>query len=54
MAMIPSIFGGRRGNIFDPFSLDIWDPFEGFPFSTTPPFLPATDLSSFRPLPLQF
>ncbi|KAL7253301.1 hypothetical protein ACSBR1_007770 [Camellia fascicularis] len=35
MAMIPSIFGGRRSNIFDPFSLDIWDPFEGFPFSTT-------------------
>ncbi|GMP23221.1 hypothetical protein CsSME_00000904 [Camellia sinensis var. sinensis] len=27
MAMIPSIFGGRRSNIFDPFSLDIWDPF---------------------------
>ncbi|XP_065871888.1 18.1 kDa class I heat shock protein-like [Euphorbia lathyris] len=22
--------GGRRSNIFDPFSLDIWDPFEGF------------------------
>ncbi len=23
----------RRGNgIFDPFSLDLWDPFEGFPF----------------------
>ncbi|KAL7229036.1 hypothetical protein ACSBR2_007686 [Camellia fascicularis] len=35
MAMIPSIFGGRRSNIFDPFSLDIWDPLEGFPFSTT-------------------
>ncbi|CAL5363729.1 unnamed protein product [Camellia sinensis] len=26
MAMIPSIFGVRRSNIFDPFSLDIWDP----------------------------
>ncbi|XP_043690397.1 18.2 kDa class I heat shock protein-like [Telopea speciosissima] len=33
MSMIPSIFGGRRSNIFDPFSLDIWDPFEGFPFN---------------------
>ncbi|KAL7229028.1 hypothetical protein ACSBR2_007678 [Camellia fascicularis] len=26
MAMIPSIFGGRQSNIFDPFSLDIRDP----------------------------
>ncbi|CAL9777634.1 unnamed protein product [Musa acuminata subsp. burmannicoides] len=22
----------RRSNIFDPFSLDVWDPFQGFPF----------------------
>lgn len=29
MALIPSIFGGRRSNVFDPFSLDIWDPFQG-------------------------
>ncbi|KAM7498885.1 hypothetical protein LguiA_023299 [Lonicera macranthoides] len=35
MALIPSFFGGRRSNIFDPFSLDIWDPFEGFPISST-------------------
>nr|DAD23867.1 TPA_asm: hypothetical protein HUJ06_025330 [Nelumbo nucifera] len=35
MSIIPSIFGGRRSNIFDPFSLDIWDPFDGFPFNTT-------------------
>ncbi|KAL7253298.1 hypothetical protein ACSBR1_007767 [Camellia fascicularis] len=34
MAMIPRIFGGRRSNFFDPFSLDIWDPFEGFPFNS--------------------
>ncbi|KAK6227894.1 hypothetical protein SCA6_000234 [Theobroma cacao] len=34
MAMIPSFFGSRRSNIFDPFSLDIWDPFEGCPFTT--------------------
>ncbi|KAJ4976393.1 hypothetical protein NE237_001499 [Protea cynaroides] len=33
MSLIPSIFGGRRSNIFDPFSLDVWDPFEGFPFN---------------------
>ncbi|XP_042486498.1 17.8 kDa class I heat shock protein-like [Macadamia integrifolia] len=31
MSLIPSIFNGRRTNIFDPFSLDIWDPFMDFP-----------------------
>ncbi|XP_027151360.1 18.5 kDa class I heat shock protein-like [Coffea eugenioides] len=35
MSLIPSVFGGRRSNVFVPFSLDIWDPFEGFPFSNT-------------------
>ncbi|KAK7372443.1 hypothetical protein VNO80_05821 [Phaseolus coccineus] len=35
MSLIPSFFGGKRSNVFDPFSLDIWDPFEGFPFSAT-------------------
>ncbi|PON80928.1 Small heat shock protein HSP [Trema orientale] len=30
MAMTPSLFGGRRSNIFDPFSLDVWDPFKAF------------------------
>ncbi|XP_030526697.1 17.8 kDa class I heat shock protein-like [Rhodamnia argentea] len=30
MSMIPSFFGGRRSGIFDPFSLDVWDPLEGF------------------------
>ncbi|KAL9262620.1 17.6 kDa class I heat shock protein 3-like protein [Drosera capensis] len=29
MALIPSFTSGRRTNIFDPFSLDIWDPFQG-------------------------
>ncbi|KAL8051132.1 hypothetical protein ABFX02_06G125800 [Erythranthe guttata] len=34
MSLIPSLFGnGRRSNVFDPFSLDIWDPFQGFPTS---------------------
>lgn len=33
--MALSLFGGRRSNVFDPFSLDIWDPLEGFPFTTT-------------------
>ncbi|KAJ4750023.1 hypothetical protein LUZ62_084428 [Rhynchospora pubera] len=23
----------RRSNTFDPFSLDLWDPFDGFPFN---------------------
>ena len=29
--MIPSFFGGQRSNIFDPFSLSVWDPFKDFP-----------------------
>lgn len=32
MSIIPSIFG-QRTNVFDPFPLDIWDPFQGFPFN---------------------
>ncbi|KAJ9548317.1 hypothetical protein OSB04_020860 [Centaurea solstitialis] len=35
MSIIPSFFGGRRSNIFDPFSLDVWDPFKDFPFPTS-------------------
>ncbi|KAL2939440.1 17.6 kDa class I heat shock protein 3 [Bienertia sinuspersici] len=27
MSLIPSFFGNRRSNAFDPFSLDTWDPF---------------------------
>uniref|UniRef100_A0A5B7AC80 Putative 17.class I heat shock protein-like n=1 Tax=Davidia involucrata TaxID=16924 RepID=A0A5B7AC80_DAVIN len=42
MALIPSFFGGRRSNVFDPFSLDIWDPFEGSPFSGTVANVPGT------------
>ncbi|KAJ8639058.1 hypothetical protein MRB53_015758 [Persea americana] len=34
MSLIPSFFG-RRSNVFDPFSLDIWDPFQGFPFNSS-------------------
>lgn len=29
MSLIPSFFGGKRTNVFDPFSLDLWDPFDG-------------------------
>ncbi|KAI3793272.1 hypothetical protein L1987_35888 [Smallanthus sonchifolius] len=32
MSIIPNFFGRRRTNVFDPNSLDVWDPFEGFPF----------------------
>ncbi|XP_004504869.3 18.2 kDa class I heat shock protein-like [Cicer arietinum] len=31
MSLIPSLFGGRRSNVYDPFSLDVWDPFKDFP-----------------------
>ncbi|KAI3694618.1 hypothetical protein L1987_77586 [Smallanthus sonchifolius] len=37
MSIIPSFFGGRRTNVFDPFSLDTWDPF----FNTSISNLPA-------------
>ncbi|XP_031286244.1 18.2 kDa class I heat shock protein-like [Pistacia vera] len=30
MALIPSFFGNQRSSIFDPFSLDVWDPFKDF------------------------
>ncbi|QCD84396.1 18.5 kDa class I heat shock protein [Vigna unguiculata] len=32
MSLVPSLFGGRRSNVFDPFSLDVWDPFKDFSF----------------------
>ncbi|GMI81748.1 hypothetical protein like AT1G07400 [Hibiscus trionum] len=35
MAMIPSFFGNRGSSVFDPFSLDVWDPFKDFPFSSS-------------------
>ncbi|KAF9665507.1 hypothetical protein SADUNF_Sadunf16G0130000 [Salix dunnii] len=39
-SLIPSFFGSRKTNVFDPFSLDIWDPFDGL-FSSTPVNVPA-------------
>lgn len=33
-SLIPSFFGNRRTNVFDPFSLEVWDPFDGFSTST--------------------
>ncbi|KAL4332550.1 hypothetical protein GQ457_07G034990 [Hibiscus cannabinus] len=35
MAMIPSFFGNRGSSIFDPFSLDVWDPFKDFPLPSS-------------------
>ncbi|KAL6552483.1 hypothetical protein OROHE_007847 [Orobanche hederae] len=48
MSLIPSLFGNRRSNIFDPFSSDIWDPFEGFPFSSNAGDTTATALANAR------
>ncbi|KAK8668528.1 hypothetical protein V6N13_105981 [Hibiscus sabdariffa] len=33
--MIPSFFGNRRSGVFDPFSLDVWDPFKDFPLPSS-------------------
>ncbi|ERM93964.1 hypothetical protein AMTRI_Chr05g69470 [Amborella trichopoda] len=30
MALVPSFWGPQRSSIYDPFALDIWDPFEAF------------------------
>ncbi|KAI4385984.1 hypothetical protein MLD38_003965 [Melastoma candidum] len=42
MSLIPSFFGGRRSggssNVFDPFSLDLFDPFKDFPISSSSDF----------------
>ncbi|KAE8664587.1 17.5 kDa class I heat shock protein [Hibiscus syriacus] len=35
MAMIPSFFGNRGSSVFDPFSLDVWDPFKDFSFPSS-------------------
>ncbi|KAI5675075.1 hypothetical protein M9H77_06025 [Catharanthus roseus] len=35
MSLIPSFFGGRRSNVFDPFSMDVWDPFKDFQFPSS-------------------
>uniref|UniRef100_A0A0D6QV82 SHSP domain-containing protein n=1 Tax=Araucaria cunninghamii TaxID=56994 RepID=A0A0D6QV82_ARACU len=30
MSLIPGFYGRRSNSVFDPFSLDVWDPFEAF------------------------
>ncbi|KAH7542470.1 hypothetical protein FEM48_Zijuj02G0077200 [Ziziphus jujuba var. spinosa] len=47
MSLIPSLFGGRKTNVFDPFSLDVWDPFDGFPNSALSSNVPASETSAF-------
>ncbi|KAH7537482.1 17.8 kDa class I heat shock protein [Ziziphus jujuba] len=46
MSLIPSFFGGRRTNVFDPFSSDIWDPFHDFPFTTTSLSAPRSNFAN--------
>ncbi|KAL9402426.1 hypothetical protein Peur_006275 [Populus x canadensis] len=46
MSLVPSsLFGGRRTNVFDPFSLDIWDPFQDFPFTSTALSAPRSEVA---------
>ncbi|KAG5050107.1 hypothetical protein JHK85_011210 [Glycine max] len=35
MSLIPSFFGGRRSNVFDPFALDVWGPFKDLSFPSS-------------------
>ncbi|XP_075502659.1 17.8 kDa class I heat shock protein-like [Primulina tabacum] len=49
MSLIPSFFGNNRSSVFDPFSMDVWDPFEGFPFNWSIANVggPGQDISGF-------
>ncbi|KAL1196121.1 17.6 kDa class I heat shock protein 3 [Cardamine amara subsp. amara] len=47
MSLIPSFFGGRRTNVFDPFSLDVWDPSEGFLWPSGSANAPGKDVAAF-------
>ncbi|XP_038706221.1 18.2 kDa class I heat shock protein-like [Tripterygium wilfordii] len=42
MSLIPKFFGNQGSSIFDPFSLEVWDPFGDFAF-------PSTSISSYLP-----
>ncbi|KAF7847085.1 hypothetical protein BT93_L3376 [Corymbia citriodora subsp. variegata] len=46
MSLIPSWFGGRRRDAFDPFSLDLWDPFKDSPFPSSSLFAPTSGENS--------
>ncbi|KAL2523273.1 17.6 kDa class I heat shock protein 3 [Forsythia ovata] len=45
MSMIPSVFG-QRSNVFDPFSLDLWEPFKDWPFNLALSAPARSDLSN--------
>ncbi|XP_054803447.1 18.5 kDa class I heat shock protein [Prosopis cineraria] len=45
MSLIPNFFGGRSSSVFDPFSLDVWDPFKDFPFPSS--LSPSLENSAF-------
>ncbi|KAE8660377.1 17.5 kDa class I heat shock protein [Hibiscus syriacus] len=45
MSLIPSFLGNRRSSVFDPFSLDVWDPFRDFTSSSLT--TPTTETSAF-------
>ncbi|KAE8688689.1 17.5 kDa class I heat shock protein [Hibiscus syriacus] len=47
MAMIPSFFVNRRSSVFDPFSLDVWDPFKEFPFPSSLAITSSSETSAF-------
>lgn len=47
MSLIPSFFGGRKTNVFDPFSLETWDPFDGLLNSALSSNVPARETSVF-------
>ena len=47
MAMIRSFFGNGRSSIFDPFSLDVWDPFKDFPSSSSSLITDTPETSAF-------
>ncbi|XP_057981753.1 17.6 kDa class I heat shock protein-like [Malania oleifera] len=48
MSIIPSFFGGRRSSTVDPFSLDVWDAFEGWPFTGTVANVPSSAREAFN------
>ncbi|OVA17733.1 Alpha crystallin/Hsp20 domain [Macleaya cordata] len=49
MSIIPSFFGHRRSNVFDPFSsLNVWDPFQDFPSFPITSFNPESSNETAR------
>ncbi|XP_062154261.1 18.1 kDa class I heat shock protein-like [Alnus glutinosa] len=47
--MAYSFGGDRRGNVYDPYSQDVWDPFEGFPYVSTVANAPAASREASAP-----